>query len=64
MQLPSLNDGQIVVALGDALFSFDSSKIVFNDSRVTGLAYPGPVEIAFNHVVNHSVYHYEKFLNP
>ena len=51
MQLPCLNDGQIVVASGDSLLSFDSSKIVFNDSGVTGLAYPGPVEIAFNHGV-------------
>ena len=51
MQLPCLSDGQVIVASGDVLLSFDSSKIVFNDSGVTGLAYPGPVEVASNHGV-------------
>ena len=51
MQLPSLDDGQVVVASGDVLLSFDASKISFSDSGVTGLAYPGPVEVASNHGV-------------
>ena len=51
MQLPCLSDGQVIVASGDVLLSFDSSKIVFNDSGVTGLAYPGTVEVASNHGV-------------
>ena len=51
MQLPSLDNGQVVVASGDVLLSFDASKIVFTDSGVTGLAYPGPVEVASNHGV-------------
>ena len=51
MQLPSLDDGQVVVASGDVLLSFDASKVAFSDSGVTGLAYPGTVEIASNHGV-------------
>ena len=51
MQLPCLNDGQVVVASGDVLLSFDASKVAFSDSGVTGLAYPGPVEVASNHGV-------------
>jgi len=51
MQLPCLKDGQVVVASGDVLLSFDASKIAFSDSGVTGLAYPGPVEVASNHGV-------------
>jgi hypothetical protein len=46
-----LNDGQVIVASGDVLLSFDAEKIVFSDSGVTGLAYPGPVEVASNHGV-------------
>ena len=51
MQLPSLDDGQVVVASGDVLLSFDASKVTCSDSGVTGLAYPGPVEVASNHGV-------------
>jgi galactokinase/mevalonate kinase-like predicted kinase len=51
MQLPCLSDGQVVVASGDVLLSFDASKVAFSDSGVTGLAYPGPVEVASNHGV-------------
>jgi hypothetical protein len=50
-QLSCLNDGQVIVASGDVLLSFDAEKIVFSDSGVTGLAYPGPVEVASNHGV-------------
>ena len=51
MQLPCLSDGQVIVASGDVLLSFDASKVAFSDSGVTGLAYPGPVEVASNHGV-------------
>jgi hypothetical protein len=51
MQLPCLDDGQVVVASGDVLLSFDASKVAFSDSGVTGLAYPGQVEVASNHGV-------------
>ena len=51
MQLPCLNDGQVVITSGDVLLSFDTSKVVFSDSGVTGLAYPGPVEVASHHGV-------------
>ena len=50
-QLPCLSDGQVVVASGDVLLSFDASEVAFSDSGVTGLAYPGPVEVASNHGV-------------
>jgi len=56
MQLPCLSDGQVVVASGDVLLSFDASKVAVEmtlcgRSGVTGLAYPGPVEVASNHGV-------------
>ncbi len=51
MQLPYLSDGQVVVASGDTLLSFDASEVTFGGSGVTGLAYPGPVEVASNHGV-------------
>jgi len=51
MQLPCLSVGQVVVASGDVLLSFDTSKVAFSDSGVTGLAYPGPVEVASSHGV-------------
>jgi len=51
MQLPCLNDGQVIVTSGDVLLSFDASKVAFSDSGLTGLAYPGPVEVASNHGV-------------
>ena len=51
MKLPCLSDGQVIVASGDVLLSFDASKVAFSDSGVTGLAYPGPVEVASNHGV-------------
>jgi len=56
MQLPCLSGGQVVVASGDVLLSFDASKVAVETplcgrSGVTGLAYPGPVEVASNHGV-------------
>jgi fucokinase len=51
MQFPNLNDGQVIVTSGDVLLSFNSSEITFSDSGVTGLAYPGPVEVASSHGV-------------
>jgi len=50
-QLPYLNDGQMIIASGDVLLSFDPSQIVFSNTGVTGLAYPGPAEVASNHGV-------------
>jgi len=51
MWLPYLSDGQTVVASGDVLLSFDPSEIALSDSGVTGMAYPGTVEIASKHGV-------------
>jgi len=51
MQLPCLDSGQVIISSGDTLLSFDASKVIFNDSGVTGLAYPDSVEIASNHGV-------------
>jgi len=51
MRLPCLSEGQVVVASGDVLLSFDQAKVAFSDSGVTGLAYPGSVEIASAHGV-------------
>ncbi len=51
MQLPRLKDGQVVLASGDVLLTFDASEVVFRGSGVTGLAYPGPVEVASSHGV-------------
>jgi len=51
MQLPVLEDGQVVLASGDVLLTFDASEVVLHGSGVTGLAYPGPVEVASSHGV-------------
>jgi galactokinase/mevalonate kinase-like predicted kinase len=51
MKLPCLKDGQIIVASGDVLLNFDAVSVRFSDSGLTGLAYPGSVEIAKNHGV-------------
>ena len=51
MQLPCLSDGQLVVSSGDTLLSFDASEVAFSESGVTGLAYPGSVELASDHGV-------------
>ncbi|MFC1717234.1 L-fucokinase [Candidatus Poribacteria bacterium] len=50
-QLPYLSDGQMIIASGDVLLSLGPSQIVFSDIGVTGLAYPGPIEVASNHGV-------------
>jgi len=49
--LPCLNSGQLVIASGDTLLSFDPSEVSFSDSGITGLSYPGPVEVASKHGV-------------
>jgi fucokinase len=51
MQLPYLEDGQLVIASGDVLLSFDPSEAKFFHKGVTGVAYPGPVSIASKHGV-------------
>ncbi len=51
MQLPCLSHGQIILASGDVLLTFDDSRIAFSNSGITGVAYPGPVEVASNHGV-------------
>jgi fucokinase len=51
MQLPYLDDGQVVIASGDVLLSFDASKVIFSDSGVTGLAYPDSIDVASKHGV-------------
>lgn len=50
-ELPSLSEGQVIVACGDVLFDFDASQVVFSKTGVTGLAYAGPLEVACNHDV-------------
>jgi len=59
MQLPYLEQGQVIVTSGDVLLSFDSDYVSFSDTGVTGIAYPDSPEIASNHGVyivlsNHS----------
>ena len=51
MQLPRLNDGQLVIASGDVLLSFNAMEVRFGDYGVTGVAYPGPIDIASGHGV-------------
>lgn len=51
MGLPALPDGQVVVASGDVLLSFNASEVSFCDTGITGLAYPGTVEVASGHGV-------------
>ncbi len=57
--LPYQENGQVIVASGDVLLVFDGSKAVIDELGVTGVAYPGPFEVATNHGVyivgeNHS----------
>ncbi len=51
IQLPTLKDGQMVIASGDVLLSFDPSQVTFSENGVTGVAYPGSVDVASNHGV-------------
>ena len=59
MQLPLLDDGQVIVTSGDVLLSFEPDYVAFSDTGVTGVAYPDSPDVASNHGVyvvlpNHS----------
>ena len=59
MQLPLLDDGQVIVTSGDVLLSFEPDYVAFSDAGVTGVAYPDSPDVASNHGVyvvlpNHS----------
>ncbi|HGJ64517.1 TPA: hypothetical protein ENS27_03910 [bacterium] len=51
MLLPYLDEGQVIIASGDVLLSFDPSEIIFSKYGITGLAYPDNIETASNHGV-------------
>jgi fucokinase len=51
MRLPYLSDGHLVIASGDVLLSFDANEVNFCDHGVTGLSYPGSIEVASDHGV-------------
>ena len=50
-KLPSLDDGQVVVASGDVLLSFEPYYVTFSDTGVTGVAYPDSPDVASGHGV-------------
>ncbi|MGB9595594.1 MAG: fucose pyrophosphorylase domain-containing protein, partial [Candidatus Poribacteria bacterium] len=51
MKLPYTESGQLVVASGDVLLSFDTSEVKFNDCGITGIAYLGSANVASGHGV-------------
>jgi len=51
MKLPYLNDGHLVIASGDVLLSFNANEVNFCDHGITGLSYPGSIEVASGHGV-------------
>ncbi len=50
-RLPSPPQGQVLVASGDALLTFDPDDAGFSQPGVVGVAYPGPVERGSKHGV-------------
>ena len=50
-QLPALPEGQVIVASGDVLLTFDAEGVVFGDTGVTGVAYPDLPDVASRHGV-------------
>ena len=51
MQLPRLADGQVIVASGDVLLSFEPHCVAFSHTGVTGVAYSGSPTVASGHGV-------------
>ncbi|HGE71838.1 TPA: hypothetical protein ENX78_13435 [Candidatus Poribacteria bacterium] len=51
MKLPYTDGGQLVIASGDVLLSFDPSEVKFSNYGVTGVAYPGSANVASGHGV-------------
>ena len=49
--LPSPPGGQVLIAAGDVLLSFDPAAVDFTKPGVTGVAYPGPMERGSRHGV-------------
>ncbi|MEW6359343.1 MAG: L-fucokinase [Planctomycetota bacterium] len=57
MRLPVLDEGQVVVASGDVLLTFESDYVAFAPVGVTGVAYPDLPQVAAGHgvyVANHN----------
>ncbi|MCC5829944.1 MAG: hypothetical protein JJU36_10905 [Phycisphaeraceae bacterium] len=51
LELPAAPDGQVLLAAGDVLLTFDSSATRFDRPGITGVAYPGPLERGTKHGV-------------
>ncbi len=51
MQLPCLDEGQVIAASGDVILSFEPSYVAFSDTGVTGVAYPDSPDVASGHGV-------------
>jgi len=49
--LPVPESGQVLIASGDVLLTFDPAAIDFNRPGMTGVAYPGPMERGSKHGV-------------
>ncbi|MBD3183136.1 hypothetical protein GF312_12650 [Candidatus Poribacteria bacterium] len=51
IRLPIQDKGQMVIASGDVLLSYNNNELVFSHSGITGVAYPGAVDVASRHGV-------------
>lgn len=49
--LPARSGGQVLIAVGDVLLTFDGGNVSFESSGVTGVAYPGPLSVGGRHGV-------------
>ncbi|HYK88418.1 MAG TPA: L-fucokinase [Acidobacteriota bacterium] len=49
--LPAPESGQLLIASGDVLLTFDPAAVDFSRAGVTGVAYPGPIERGTKHGV-------------
>jgi fucokinase len=49
--LPAPDSGQVLIASGDVLLTFDPATVNFDRRGVTGVAYPGPIERGSRHGV-------------
>ncbi|MBN2000032.1 hypothetical protein JW935_20945 [candidate division KSB1 bacterium] len=50
-QFPVQPEGQVIVASGDVLLTFDPALVTFTFDGITGMAYPGEWTVAKNHGV-------------
>lgn len=51
LDLPPAPQGQVLLAAGDVLLTFDASSTRFDRPGITGVAYPGPMERGSRHGV-------------